>query len=202
MKICPHPSCGKEHNKPGKFCCRSCANARVFSEETKRKQSIASKKWAASLSPEQRAEINSKISTSESRTKANDSRLKKYSNMDWEDLPIAHKKNIVRKDQNFKCISCELDSWMGKPLILEVDHVDGNTENNSRLNLRAMCPNCHSQTPTWRKGFKNKQPADDAILKAYYESSSMSELLDKLNLKWGSFVGVIKSLEKSGIRVY
>lgn len=34
MKQCP--KCGTEHNKPGKFCSRVCANSRVFSEELKK----------------------------------------------------------------------------------------------------------------------------------------------------------------------
>jgi hypothetical protein len=34
---------------------------------------------------------------------------------------------------------------------LEIDHIDGNSENNSEGNLRLICPNCHSLTP----GFRN-----------------------------------------------
>ena len=31
-----------------------------------------------------------------------------------------------------------------------MDHIDGNNQNNKRENLEAICPNCHSQTLTWR----------------------------------------------------
>lgn len=45
---------------------------------------------------------------------------------------------------------CGLTEWRGKPLVLELDHVDGNKKNNSLDNLKLLCPNCHSQTDTWR----------------------------------------------------
>lgn len=33
---------------------------------------------------------------------------------------------------------------------LEVDHLDGNSENNYLGNLRILCPNCHALTPSFR----------------------------------------------------
>ena len=33
---------------------------------------------------------------------------------------------------------------------VEVDHIDGNANNNSPSNVRLLCPNCHSLTPTYR----------------------------------------------------
>ncbi|MFA6159158.1 MAG: HNH endonuclease signature motif containing protein [Candidatus Paceibacterota bacterium] len=39
---------------------------------------------------------------------------------------------------------------MSLPLTLEIDHIDGNPENNEKENLRLLCPNCHSQTSTYR----------------------------------------------------
>lgn len=42
-----------------------------------------------------------------------------------------------------------VDVWNGKLLRLHIDHKDGNYWNNKRVNLRFLCPNCHSQTDTW-----------------------------------------------------
>lgn len=43
--------------------------------------------------------------------------------------------------------------WNTKPLCLQLEHIDGNSDNNKLNNLQLLCPNCHSQTPTW--GAKN-----------------------------------------------
>lgn len=48
-----------------------------------------------------------------------------------------------------KCMSCGISDWLGKPLSLHLDHIDGNNHNHVKSNLRLLCPNCHSQTDTW-----------------------------------------------------
>jgi 5-methylcytosine-specific restriction endonuclease McrA len=47
-----------------------------------------------------------------------------------------------------ECSSCHLTYWMGSPIPIELDHIDGNHYNNELSNLRLLCPNCHSLTPT------------------------------------------------------
>lgn len=48
------------------------------------------------------------------------------------------------------CNSCKGRVWMGKPMPLELEHKNGNNEDNRLENLELLCPNCHSFTPTYR----------------------------------------------------
>jgi Zn finger protein HypA/HybF involved in hydrogenase expression len=49
-----------------------------------------------------------------------------------------------------KCEECSLSEWRGLPIALELDHINGVSNDHRIDNLRMLCPNCHAQTPTWR----------------------------------------------------
>lgn len=48
------------------------------------------------------------------------------------------------------CFECKLNEWRGKPITLELEHIDGNCKNNALENCKLLCPNCHSQTDTFK----------------------------------------------------
>jgi 5-methylcytosine-specific restriction endonuclease McrA len=64
------------------------------------------------------------------------------------------KNNILE----YKCKVCNISSYLGKHLSLELDHINGIRHDHRLSNLRLLCPNCHSQTSTFRsKNMINKQ---------------------------------------------
>lgn len=51
---------------------------------------------------------------------------------------------LTEKGVEYKCNNCGISEWMGKRLILEVDHIDEQYWNNLFENLQFLCPNCHA----------------------------------------------------------
>lgn len=61
-------------------------------------------------------------------------------------------KTYLFEKYNNKCARC---GWgkvnpYTKNIPLEVEHIDGNYQNNSEENLILLCPNCHSLTETYK----------------------------------------------------
>lgn len=66
-------------------------------------------------------------------------------------------KPFILEEQDCRCSICEMENkWNGKEIIFVLDHIDGNSYNNNRENLRLVCPNCDSQLPTFKSKNKGK----------------------------------------------
>lgn len=60
------------------------------------------------------------------------------------------------RDLGHQCQVCLNTEWQQLPIPLELDHLDGDPENNRKENLRLICPNCHAQTATYKGKNKGK----------------------------------------------
>ena len=53
----------------------------------------------------------------------------------------------------YACSDCKIPpEYCGKPLTLNLDHINGDLKDDRLANLRLLCPNCRSQQPTKRMG--------------------------------------------------
>jgi hypothetical protein len=147
MKICP--KCNAEHENPGTFCSRKCANSRVWTAEAKQKKSVALKKF-----------IEDNPAWKENQLKTFDQRIETQKKTLFEKNMLRFNAGLIIERGALKrwlittrvekCEVCEiLPEWNGMFLSLQVDHIDGNGDNNLPDNLRLICPNCHSQTDTF-----------------------------------------------------
>ena len=60
------------------------------------------------------------------------------------------KERLVREGRmEYKCQNCGINEWLGNPLSLHLDHINGINNDHRINNLRFLCPNCHSQTETY-----------------------------------------------------
>lgn len=123
-----------------------------------------------------------KMANKRPRTKTDSTAGLALSKLPIELISPASRKMRVVIEQNHACNGCGLTTWRGQPITLELEHKDGNRCNDARENLEALCPNCHSQTPTWRGRNKRRKATDDEMRSAILNTPSLCKALSSLGM--------------------
>lgn len=114
-------------------------------------------------------------------------------------------KALFLQKVEYKCSCCGLSSWNDTPIVLEMDHINGDNTDHRLDNLRLLCPNCHSQTPTYKNKNKNgvKKVSDQAILSALTTSNNIRQVLNSVGLQdqGSNYKRVKKIIEKYKVKL-
>lgn len=107
------------------------------------------------------------------------------------------------------------DQWLGQPLSLHLDHVDGDSRNNELSNLRLLCPNCHTQTPTYAGRNAQKQTQSYVLQCSFchqafcHRNKSKSRCEDCVGkrhstpkIEWPDLSTLVKELKLKGYEAY
>lgn len=183
--------CGKESSyilKNGKTCCSKRPAGcdvlkKINSEKTKevytKNKRLPMKDVYQSLSQETKDRMNwakGKLLTPNETIFKEDSY---YSN------EMVKQRIVSQNLMEYKCVKCSIDNWQGETIVLDLDHINGDNTDNRLINLRYLCPNCHSQTDTYKGRNKNSgktKVSDEDLLTALKECSSIRQALQKVGL--------------------
>jgi len=186
--------CGLEAKyqlKNGNWCCEVSSNKCI---EVRKKNSNKIK--------ERHKENKAYKFTKEARNKSRLVYEENFDNLPFEKKSWNRKKKVVLEEQKGKCLICGFDEWLGQKLVLQLDHIDGDHNNNKRENFRVLCPNCHSLTPTYKKGYEGKfKRTEEEIIFILKTSKSLNEALKKCDVSWASVGRVKRIKEKHKIKL-
>lgn len=143
--------CGEITKNP-KFCDRSCSAKYNNKHYPKRVSELSRFNWNCLLCGVS-LKLGGKFCCSEHFHQFNyDQTIKIWKETGY--IGISALKKYLKLKYNYSCSNCGIQTWNENPITLELEHKDGNYKNNKEENVCLLCPNCHSQTPTYKS--KNK----------------------------------------------
>ena len=100
-----------------------------------------------------------------------------------------------------KCECCGITEWLGKPINLEIHHLNGDRSDNRLENLQLLCPNCHSYTNNFCGKTKHIHIEEKDFVEALLMSSNIHAALTKLGLTGasGNYARAYQLIEKYDI---
>jgi len=106
----------------------------------------------------------------------------KHCNRTFDQLGFGSRKLYLLEEANYSCTQCGFNKTRedGKS-VLEIDHIDGDHTNNTRDNLRVLCPNCHALTPNFRNWGRGREKSSKRFRKGNkdFEETKRLENLEK-----------------------
>jgi len=142
--------CGNETINP-KYCSKSCSVSANNSKTPKRIRTYKELTCQYCQTPYYRTRVKSDYCSNKCKS------LHKFQTGNYSaNSPTLIKKVLVSLFGN-QCSICKIqDVWNNQPMVMVLDHIDGNSSNNNPDNLRLVCPNCDSQLPTFKSRNKGK----------------------------------------------
>lgn len=135
------------------------------------KYSISGNSWAYRIIAERMDKLNITFGTkyTTKRNKIKQIELKEIITENSSYNRTKLKKRLIESGiKEYKCECCGISTWLGKPITLQLHHLNGIHNDNRLLNLQLLCPNCLTQTGnfgTKGKGLVIKRKCDSLPIK-------------------------------------
>lgn len=108
--------------------------------------------------------------------------------------------------KDHRCEGCQRTVWEGQPIPLELEHINGVSDDHRIENLMLLCPNCHALTPTWRGRKNRKHKCEDcetgvSIRAVRCRGCASRHLVDNESLsriEWPASAEVARMVEQHG----
>lgn len=193
--------CGQESNfvlKNGKNCCSKSQNS-CLAVKTKNSVSLKKAYENGTRIPASELYLNLPQETKDSMSwnKGKELTLNEiiFVENSKYDNEIVKRRILQNELLPYECADCGLTEWQGKSIVLELEHCNGVRNDHRIENLKFLCPNCHSQTDTFRGRNKNKGKvivSDEELLTALADNANVRQALQSVGLaaKGGNYARV------------